>query len=127
MCHRTKCLIFDVGQKTNIHTQTKSNTNMPISDVSNQGSWIVVFDDRGKEIKRMGSSNKDVVGVASDFFVVLEGSWIVTYDEKCKEIKRMGSSNKTVKGASGRTFTVLEGSWIVTYDQNCKEQARRGK
>ena len=97
---------------------------MPISDVSPKGGWIVVFDDRGKEIKRMGASNKEVVGVASDF---LEGSWIVTYDENCKEIKRMGSSNKSVRSASGRTFTVLEGSWIVTYDRNCKEQARRGK
>ncbi len=74
----------------------------------------------------MGSSNKEVVGVTSDFFVVLDGNWIVTYDEKCKEIKRMGASNKSVKGASGRTFTVIEGNWIVTYDQNCKEKGRRG-
>lgn len=77
---------------------------MPISDVSEKGNWIVVFDDNNKEIKRMGSSNKEVVGVTSDFFVVLDGNWIVTYDEKCKEIKRMGASKKTVKGASGRTF-----------------------
>jgi predicted small secreted protein len=106
---------------------TNQNKNMPISDVSEQGSWIVVYDDNNKEIKRMGSSNKEVVAVTSDFFVVLTGSWIVTYDEKCKEINRMGSSNKSVKGASGRTFTVIQGSWIITYDQNCKEKGRRGR
>jgi L-asparaginase II len=117
-----------LGKKSeNRITQTKKDKNMAISDVSEKSGWIVVFDDRGKEIKRMGSSNKEVAGVASDFFVVLERGWIVTYDENCKEIKRMGDSNKTVRSASGRTFTVLEGGWIVTYDRNCKEQARRGK
>jgi predicted small secreted protein len=105
----------------------RKNKTMPMSEVSNQGSWIVVFDDHGKEIRRMGGSNKEVVGVASDFFVVIEGSWIVTYDENCKEIKRMGSANKSVHSASGRTFTTQEGSWIVTYDRNCKEQGRRSK
>jgi hypothetical protein len=75
----------------------------------------------------MGSSNKQVAGVASDFFVVVEGSWIVTYDDNCKEIKRMGNSNKLIHSASGRTFTTQEGSWIVTYDRNCKEQGRRAK
>jgi L-asparaginase II len=114
------------NQKHN-QPQTKKNKNMPISDVSEKSGWIVVFDDRGKEIKRMGSSNKEVAGVASDFFVVLERGWIVTYDENCKEIKRMGDSNKTVRSASGTTFTVLESNWIVTYDRKCKEQARRGK
>ena len=93
---------------------------MGISDVQSSGSWIVVFNDNGKEESRMGSSNKEVVGIAGSFFVVLEGSWIVTYNEKCKEIKRMGSSNKTVRGASGNTFTVKEGSWIVTYNSECE-------
>jgi hypothetical protein len=31
---------------------------MPISDVNNQGSWIVVFDDHGKEKKRMSGPNR---------------------------------------------------------------------
>jgi hypothetical protein len=106
---------------------TEKRISMTISDVSEKSGWIIVFDDRGKEIKRMGASNKEVVGVASDFFVVLEHGWIVTYDANCKEIKRMGDSNKTVRLASGQTFTVLEGGWIVTYDRNCKEQGRRGK
>ena len=64
-----------------------------ISDVKTDNSWIIVYDNSGKEKKRMGRSNKEVVGVTGDFFVTLEGSWIVTYDENCREIKRMGSSN----------------------------------
>jgi len=101
---------------------------MPISDVRKDGNWIVVYDDRGKEIRRTGGYKMDVVGVTGGFFVVDEqGVWIVTYDEQCKSIARMGGRNKTVRGASGNTFTVEEGAWLVTYDKRCKELARRGK
>ena len=57
-----------------------------ISDVQVKGSWIEVFDGSGKKISTMSVSNKEVVGVASNFFVVIAGSWIETYDEKCKKI-----------------------------------------
>jgi hypothetical protein len=73
----------------------------------------------------MPGRNKEVVGVTSDFFVVVDGAWIVTYDENCKEIKNMAASGKIVRGAAGSTFTVIEGPWTVTYDKNCKEQSRR--
>lgn len=56
-----------------------------ISDVQTKGSWIEVFDSNGKKASTMSSSNKEVVAVASDFFVVVAGSWIETYDEKCKK------------------------------------------
>jgi len=101
---------------------------MPISDVRKDGNWIVVYDDRGKEIRRTGGYKMDVVGITGSFFVVDEGGvWIVTYDEQCKSIARMGGRNKTVRGASGNTFTVEDGPWFVTYDRRCKEQARRGR
>ena len=131
--HPTRRTLITEGPRAPVWSACLARRNrnrhnkMPISDVTTNGSWIIVFDDSAKEIKRMGSSNKEVVGVASDFFVVCEGSWIVTYDENCREIKRMGASNKTVQNASGRTFTTQEGSWIVNYDRNCKEQGRRGK
>ena len=101
---------------------------MPISDVRKDGNWIVVYDDRGKEIRRTGGYKMDVVGITGSFFVVDEGGvWIVTYDEQCKSIARMGGRNKTVRGASGNTFTVEDGPWFVTYDRRCKELARRGR
>ena len=65
-----------------------------ISDIQTKSGWIIVYGSNGKEIKRMGDSGKEVVGIASDFFVVLSSGWIITYDENCKEIKRMGDSGK---------------------------------
>lgn len=73
----------------------------------------------------MSSSHKKVVGIASDFFVILAGSWIETYDEKCKKITTISSSNKQVRGAAGSTFIVKSGSWIETYDRNCKKTGTR--
>lgn len=98
---------------------------MAIADVQEKGSWIYVYDEKNKEISHMSASNRQVLGVASDFFVVIQGSWIYIYDEKCKEISHMSSSGKEVKGAAGSSFTVKQGSWIYIYDKNCKEQSHR--
>ncbi len=105
--------------------QVKEKTRRGISDVSVSGSWIVVYDDSGREINRTSSSGKQLLGSGSDFFVVQNGSWFVTYNEQCREINRMSASGKVFKGAGGHTFTTQESSWIVTYNQNCKEQGRR--
>ena len=72
---------------------------MAISDVSLKGSWYQVFNEDGKKISEMPSSGKEVLGVASDFFVVEHGAWIQTYDENCKKITEMPSSGKEVRGA----------------------------
>jgi len=103
-----------------------SKQNKMISDVQEKDAWIVVYDQNGKENKRMGLHNRTVVGVTSGFFVVEDGAWIVTYDIDCKEIKRMGKHDRIVRGASGNSFIVKDGVWTVTYDKNCKEINRRG-
>ena len=61
---------------------------MAISNVQNEGSWIRVYDEKGKRISQMSSSKIEVVGIASSFFVTDEGSWIRVYDEKCKRISQ---------------------------------------
>ncbi len=99
--------------------------NAQIADVQQSSSWISVYDANGVEISAMPSSGKEVVAVASNFFVVVTTSWISVYDEKCKEISSMPSSGKTVRGAAGNYFTVKSGSWIVTYDKNCREISSR--
>ena len=82
---------------------------MAISNVQNEGPWLRVYDEKSKKISEMSSSNKELVGIGSDFFVTVEGPWIRLYDEKCKKISEMSSSNKTVRTAAGQTFTTLEG------------------
>lgn len=96
-----------------------------ISDVQNVGNWIHVYDGKGKKCSSMSASNRKVVGIASDFFVVLSGNWIYTYDIKCKRIASMSASGYEVKGAAGNSFTAKKGNWIHTYDRKCKKIATR--
>jgi len=107
--------------------KTLNSFNAQISDVQVDGSWIEVYDGNGKEISSMSSRGRDLVGVASSFFVVVKGSWIITYDKNCKEIASMSSSGRTVRGAAGSSFTVEKSSWIITYDKYCKEKSSRSK
>lgn len=105
------------------------NSSSVISDVQTKNSWIIVYNEKGKEISRMAQAKYELAGTAGSFFVVTASNgWIITYNEKCKEIARMPLAKKQVKGAVGETFTVLDNnSWIITYDKKCKEKSRRPK
>lgn len=71
---------------------------MAIANVQTEGSWIKVYDENSKKISQMSSSGIQIVGIASDFFVVEEGSWIKTYDANSKKIDQMSASNVSVQG-----------------------------
>lgn len=102
--------------------------NSGISDVQIKNNWIIVYNEKGKEISRMAQAKYEVVGTAGSFFVVKNSDWIITFNEKCKEIARMPLAKKQVKGAVGETFTVLDNNtWIITFDKKCKEKNRRPK
>jgi len=60
-----------------------------ISDVREKGSLIEVYDANSKRISYMTAGSKELVGIASNFFVVVNGSLIEVYDEKCKRISYM--------------------------------------
>jgi hypothetical protein len=61
---------------------------MAISNVQNEGSWIRVYDEKGKRISQMPSSNIRVINAAGNSFTTKEGSWLRVYDEKCKRISQ---------------------------------------
>lgn len=69
----------------------------------------------------MSAGNKELVGIASNFFVVINGSMIEVYDEKCKRISYMSQGNKIVRGAAGNTFTVKNGAWLKHTMKSAKE------
>jgi hypothetical protein len=98
---------------------------MAIADVQIKGTYIEVYDERGSRISFMPINGKEIVGTATDFFVVVAGTYIETYDANCRRINYMSSSGKTVKGASGNTFSVNHGSYIEIYDKDCNRQSYR--
>lgn len=91
-----------------------------ISDVRNEGSWIVVYDSEGEKVSSMSDAfDNKVVAVSGSFFVTDDGSMIRTFDAKCSRLGSMFSSGKKVISAAGSTFTVDDNGWIRTYDSKC--------
>lgn len=86
---------------------------------------IVAFDinkqPKRKRISYLSAGIKELVCVASNFFVIINGSLIELYDKKCNCISYMSQGSKMVRGAAGNTFTVKSGSLIEAYDENCKK------
>ena len=41
---------------------------MTISNVQHEGSWIKVYDEKGKKYSQMSGSGKSLVGIVADFF-----------------------------------------------------------
>ncbi len=124
----TYTLLFFVTINCLLLSAQQNNSISQISDVQIKNSWIIVYNEKAKEISRMPQAKYEVVGTATSFFVVTNSSWIITFNEKCKEIARMPLAKKQIKGAVGETFTVLDNNtWIITYDKKCKEKSRRPK
>lgn len=93
-----------------------------ISDIETSGSWIYLYNEKGKRYKSMSASNTgQVMGWSCDFFVTRNGSWIYLYDSDGKRYMSMSASNTgDVIAVSGNTFTTRNGNWIYTYDSQGK-------
>ena len=62
-------------------------TNILSFFVSQNGSWIYLWNAEGKKIKTMSKSTVgEVIGVAGDTFTSKNGSWIYTWNKEGKKI-----------------------------------------
>ena len=91
-----------------------------ISSVETSGSWIYMYDSKGKKYKTLSASSVGIVkGYSSSFFVSENGSWIYLWDSEGKKIKTLSKSSVgDVTGVAGDTFTSRSGSWIYTWDKD---------
>lgn len=94
-----------------------------ISSVETSGSWVYIYDSKGKKYKTLSKSTVGtVVGFSANFFVSENGSWIYLYDADGKKYHTMSKSTVgNVIGVAGDTFTSRNGNWIYTWDKNGKK------
>jgi hypothetical protein len=106
---------------------TQRRPVMAIADVRQEGSYLKVFDEKGKKMSDLYvSSNMEFMGVASDFYIVKDGSYLKTYGADSRKIADLYiSSNMAFKSAAGSSFNVQDGSYIKSYDKNCKKTGER--
>lgn len=94
-----------------------------ISDIEKHGDWYRVYSETGKEIKSMyAPSVGELVGSASNFFIMRRGDWYDLYNVNCKKYKTLyAPSIGTVVSVNNNGFVVKHDNWVNTYDWTGKK------
>ncbi len=97
-----------------------------ISYIETTRSWHYIYDENGKKVHTISTSQGEVVAYSDTFYVLKKGSWYYTCTPKGKKLHTFSASNVgEVLTATGETFTSRKGSWIYTWDKNGKKLSTR--
>ena len=94
-----------------------------ISHIETTKNWYYIYDQNGKKIKTLSTSQGELKGYSSTFYIIKQGSaFYVTYDVNGKRLHTFGASGVgEILAVNGDTFTSRQGSWIYTWSKNGKE------
>ena len=97
-----------------------------ISYIETTRSWHYIYDENGKKVHTVSTSQGEVVAYSDTFYILKKGSWYYTCTPKGKKLHTFSASNVgEVLAATGDTFTSRKGSWIYTWDKNGKKLSTR--
>lgn len=97
-----------------------------ISYIETTRSWHYIYDENGKKVNTVSTSQGEVVAYSDTFYILKKGSWYYTCTPKGKKLHTFSASNVgEVLTATGDTFTSRKGSWIYTWDKNGKKLSTR--
>ncbi len=90
-----------------------------ISHIEQNNSWYYIYDQDGKKIKTLSTSQGTIVAHGSSFYILRQGnSFYVCYDVNGKRLCCLSVSYVgDIISASGDTFTSRNRSWIYTWDK----------
>ena len=94
-----------------------------ISSIETTKSWYYVYDQDGKKIKILSTSQGELKGYSSTFYIIKQGTaFYITYDVKGKRLHTWGASSVgEILGVAGDTFTSKQGAWIYTWSKDGKK------
>ena len=94
-----------------------------ISYVEITKNWYYIYDQDGKKIKALSTSQGELKGYSSTFYIIKQGSaFYVTYDVNGKRLHTFGAASVgEVLAVSGDTFTSRQGAWIYTWSKEGKK------
>ncbi len=109
-------LAFVLLSVTNLQAQS-------ISHIETTKNWYYIYDQDGKKIKTLSTSQGELKGYSSTFYIIKQGSaFYVTYDVNGKRLHTFGVSGVgEILAVSGDTFTSRQGSWIYTWSKDGKK------
>lgn len=98
-----------------------------ISHIETTKSWYYIYDQDGKKIKALSTSQGELKGYSSSFYIIKQGSaFYITYDVNGKRLHTFGvGSVGEILSVSGDTFTSRNGAWIYTWRKEGKKISTR--
>ncbi len=94
-----------------------------ISYIETTKSWYYIYDQDGKKIKTISTSQGELKDYSSSFYIIKQGSsFYITYDANGKRLHTFGVSTVgEIVGVVGDTFTSHQGAWLYTWDKEGKK------
>ena len=98
-----------------------------ISHIETTKNWYYIYDQDGKKIKALSTSQGELKGYSSTFYIIKQGTaFYVTYDVKGKRLHTWGASSVgEILGVAGDTFTSKQGAWIYIWSKDGKKISTR--
>ncbi len=98
-----------------------------ISHIETTKSWYYIYDQDGKKIRTISTSQGELKGYSSTFYIIKQGSgFYITYDASGKRLHTFGASSVgEILRAAGDTFTSRKGVWIYTWSKDGKKISTR--
>ena len=99
-----------------------------ISHIETTKSWYYIYDQDGKKIKTISTSQGELMGYSSTFYIIKQGkAFDITFDVNGKRLHTFGvASVGEIIGVAGDTFTSRQGVWIYTWSKDGKKISTRG-
>ena len=91
-------------------------------------AWYYIYDQSGKKIRTLSTSQGELKGYTSTFYIIKQGTaYYITYDAKGKRLHTFGAGTVgEVLGAAGDTFTSRNGVWLYTWSKDGKKISTKG-
>ena len=98
-----------------------------ISHIETTKNWYYIYDQDGKKIKTLSTSQGELKGYSSTFYIIKQGSsFYLTYDANGKRLHTFGAASVgEILAVSGDTFTSRQGGWIYTWSKEGKKISTR--
>lgn len=99
-----------------------------ISHIETTKNWYYIYDQDGKKIRTLSTSQGELKGYSSTFYIIKQGTaYYITYDVNGRRLHTFGvASVGEIIGVAGDTFTSKQSVWIYTWSKDGKKINTRG-
>ena len=117
-----KLLLFIILLSSIANLQAQS-----ISHIETTKNWYYIYDQNGKKIKTLSTSQGELKGYSSTFYIIKQGTaFYITYNVNGKRLHTFGAGSVgEILGVAGDTFTSKNGAWIYTWSKEGKKISTR--